>query len=666
MSAGSSRRKPWPWDVMIGTIGVMLKPTADGLLVGRKTETLERVVTTDYGYGSLPPFLERTYAIKRIQGVGEKIQTTAVLGRRWRYGINLDNVGGLTIKGPDVTSVLPSVTGEIRGFVEALHGGVMTLFGLAGRYVLRRSDDTGAGWGASRDFGVGQITRQAARFMDSSGSPVDGLYVALESKEFWRYDGTAWAQMGTSATIPASAIAVLNEELWRGYDNRVQKLNTGSDPSVATSYAGAILVGDASSSITWLAVVRDQLFIFKDDGSIYTINGTGASVPLFPALGTSASTTHGRNAAGWLDSLWARRGDGLIRLDSGTVVGLTPVGPELLLENDSEVRGVPVAFVGHQTWHGYLGVHNPSNGNSYLWKFGTWLNPDDDNSAEFRFSPDWNGALVRWTGKRVTAMGVSSIPGVNERLYVGFADGTIDWLVLPYGTPNPLADSACRFTTTVSDAYWPLHHAMFQADAKSFRGFSAFGPTLNATSYVTQEYRTDPSAAYTAVGTSFQANGQRVDLTDGTSGMVLDTVTHLVNTVNTATPVLEGMALHENVRPALKLTYSMVIDARGYIPKRDGSADRRTADQLRSAVKVAAQTAGAPAFTLPDESVKALQVFDYAEHLKPNRQRSGMAWEIPISAVEFKTNETYGTIDRLLAYQVNDLSGYSIEQMGTL
>src|SRR4029450_6725474 len=127
----------------------------------------------------------------------------------------------------------------------------------------------------------------------------------------------------------------------------------------------------------------------------------------------------------------------------------------------------------------------------------------------------------------------------------------------PPATPAPAADVACRFQS-VGQLYWPLHDAVFGADKKAFHGDTALGPALSAGQSARQYWRTDPAVAYAALTPDLTANGQRLELPDLTTGaardaatgLQLDTHTELRTTDATLSPVLEGVALHEAVRPA--------------------------------------------------------------------------------------------------------------------
>lgn len=658
MPSVSSRRAPFPHWAIIAGVGVMLAPQEGGVLVGRKVQSLEGVAPSDYEYGSLPPYLETTFSFRRlVLGMGEKVQTSRASSRRYRHAINVDcSIGGMPRKGPAFVSITPASTGEIRDFVEALHSSANTLFALAGRYVLRRAGDAAVDWGVSRDLGVGRTAWQAVRFKDAGGSPVDALYVGADNNDFWQYNGSTntWTQLST--TIAAKCLAVLDDELWRGYANKVIKCT--SDPAVLANWSGEITVGDASSSITWMDVAGNQLFIYKDDGSVYTVNTSGTATALDPGVQLTPSSNNGRASESWYGRLWSQLGDGFWSITPGDVAVFSPIGPERMLENDSEVRGKIQCAAGHQAYFLYEGLYNAANGHSYLLKYGTWLPPEQGEDTAYDFAEVHHGALKKWSSKQVTAMRVSGIPGTNERLYCGFSDGSVEWCVLPKGTPDPMADSACSRTSETAELYWPIHHMMFQADTKAFRGWSAFGPSLSGTNYVQQEYRTDLAAGYTALGTNFTSSGQRVDPAVTVSGKQIDCKTILVGDV-----VLEGMALHEQVRPALKLDYTFLVDARSNVALRNGATERRSPDQIRQAVKDAVDAAASVTVVLPDEESKDLSFVDYQEMMLPDPRRYGQEWGLLVRGVEYRTNTRYGTYARLETMTYGQMEAFTYGQL---
>lgn len=652
----TSRRRPYPWDLVIAGTGVILKPSEEGLMVGKKLQTLANVAPVTYDYSSQPVYAERTYPFRRlVGGYGERVQQTT-LPTRYRYAINADlSVGAMAIKGPLVHTVTPSSSGSVEWFADALHGASLATFAGAGRYVLRRSSDVPAGWVVSRDFGVGRTVTKAVRFQSAGIGMVDSLYVVLDNGELWRYNGSAWV----TGAQTASTIAALREEFWiSDTPNTVRKCV--ADPLLGASYGAAIVVGSADSAITNLEVLGNTLFVFKTDG-IYTVNANTTTNTLFADLRQQRLSTNGLRARSWLGRLWFGYGDGYYFLKEDG--GLTPAGPGLLLENDTEVRGNVVGFEGHASWFGYYALYNPDNEASYLIKHGTWMNPEERETAEYRFEEVPNGAIVKWAGKRITSIRQSSVVAGNTRLYFGFADGSIDWILLPTGSPNPSDEgSGCEFTDQESYIYWPLHHAMFQADAKSYRGFSVFGPEIDDDNHVRVQYRTGnvesyntPGGAWTDVGVPFVYSGQRHNLPVSTQGFVIE-VRHQLVSLTAGTPVVEGVALHEAVRPSLLLEYTWTVNARRYLARRDGVVDRRSPTQIREVCRAAAASIGAVDIVLPEQITQSVSIVDYSEALAPVTKRFGVEWDIAMKGVEFQTLTSYGTWDRVGAYTWDDIA----------
>lgn len=671
---GISQEKPWPYALELGEppVGVMVRMGDAGELAGRKAETLERVVPTEQEYSSLPVFVERPFSFDRLTGgMGERSQSSWV-SKRYKYALGVDcSIGGMPFKAPLFHAVTPTTTGPIRGFVQAVHGGALTRFVLAGQYVLRRTGDTAADFPVSRNWGTGVVVNQAVRFKFAGGSPVDGLYVAASDGSLYEYDGAAWTAASLPAGFTTEYVERVGDELRAGAGNVVRVVT--ADPKVALNWGGPITVGDASSRLTYIKQVADQTLYFKTNG-VYSVSVDGAGVvtdnDLFPELRPMRAGTNGQNAHPFRDALWFRFGDGFYRATLGDTAALEQVGPERLLENDSEVRGLPICSASHAGFL-YLGLYNSSTGASYLLKFGTWIEPTEAATGA-QFAEVWHGALAKWPGKQVSAMAVETLPGPNDRLTVGFEDGSIEWCVLPRGTPNPTADPLCEYAAGAGELYWPDHHATFQAEDKAFRGIAAVGPKIDADNYLTHEYRLTPGGAWRTLGTEtvegsrFDQSGERINFPDGTSGKMLYQVTKLRSSSTASTPIVEAVVLYEAVRPLVKLQYSPVIMARNYLARLDGAVDYRTAEQIRQAVKDAANTPGAVTFRLPDHGAVALTVIDYAEHQLNRPDRFGLGWDIAIEAVEFQTVTVYGTILRLRGFTIGDLAPYTLETLSTI
>lgn len=677
-NTGQSRRRPWPYDCYIGTQRVMLVPDDDGNLIGRKTRTLDQSAPTTFEYGSADPFKERTFLwTKLFSGLGQAVApTTGETPRRYNYAVNADcSIDGYWMKGPNFEQHVETVdatAGEVRQLVVALHGGAETVFAVCENGVWRRTAD--GAWTPSLTSGTapalpaGQYPQQAVRFKAKGTPSIDALYLGTATGNIWQYTGATWVQ-AAAAQGPGTGsdngecryINKVGDELWVAGDHWVVKVE--EDPLDRTKYAGVIYIGDQTTKITWLAALANTLIICKEDG-IYTVSTDGVDQELFPTLRGRHDPANGRNAAAWIDQLWVPFGGTSYRLDAqGTLV---PDGLEQLLENTTEVKGQMVAGAGHNTWFFYEVYYN-GVGSSFLVKHGSWVDDGTGRNVQFLNSAH-HGALAQWS-KRATACHVLAglHPSGNDRLYVGFADGTVEWCVLPKDGPNPIADGACEFTQADSYVYLPTHHSNFQADNKLYRGISTFGPHLTNTEWVELEYRldvTNASASWiplVATDAIFSFPGQRKDfpVASPVFGRAIQFRVKLAKNPDVVasplsqSPVIDGIAVHEQIRPAISLEYTLHIDASSVAVKHNGARFRQRGAAIREALLNRVAAAGPTAFVLPDGSEQEMTIVDYQEGWTPKKKRFDLEYVISIMAIQLATltqsqlssGVTYGTLE---------------------
>ncbi len=503
----------------------------------------------------------------------------------------------------------------------------------------------------------------------------DYLYLGSTASNLIVYDGSAWQEAEAWGGPPealAEYVTVLDNELWVLWGNKLSKAE--ANPLERDNWSGSILL--AGEDGTYLATVGTTLYAFKRDG-VFTVNEDGSSQNILPQIRNVQIADNGQQASVWLDSLWAPVGNAFYRIKAdGT---FTPVGTEQLLENASEVRGRIVASVGHNTWHNYELLFNPANGSSYLGKWGAWVeqasDSNDAGSPGSRFRQSHHFAIKKWAGKQATCCAIitaADLGETNDRLYVGFSDGTVEWCVLPRYNPNPITDVSCEFTGETGYLVYPSHHAGFAADTKNFRGWSVFGPQLSNLLSAGISYRLDPATAFTALSNAdgdpvvFSADGQRFNVPNAT--LVGKTVEFRLElhrseaaSVNT-TPLVYGVAIHEQLRPAFVLEWLMNVDARTAVARHDGTSERRSPDQIREALRVACAAFTPTTVILPDGSSEEMGYLDYREELKSYDHRYGLSFDIGVRAMQYRTLSTvaqaYGlSYQTLEAYDYQELEG---------
>ncbi|MDE3073829.1 MAG: hypothetical protein KGJ86_00235 [Chloroflexota bacterium] len=693
-----SRRRPWPWDMILGSLGIRLRPDPQsGRMVSSRPRPLDSVVPTDYDYSSYAPYMEKAYPFRWLfGGAGCAIQLPTK-ATRYLDCINVDCSCGWAFKGPFFNINKPTNTGPVSGFVEAIGSdGKLHFMAICGQYVNQLNTDES--WTTLKDLGAGAVIHQVDRFRDQSTTPVDALYVGWQDssgapQHFWQYIGSA--NTWTQGPYPAFGFVRLREELWRYWNTYLSKCSTdpmaGTDngTGVGGNWAGAIDVGEGYGQTNWGCTTTNMLFIFTELG-VHSLDPTASpslDKDLFPGVTWSPKLSNGVNAQHWANAIWVPISGGFYRMTLGTFgrEEIQLVGPERFVMNNSEVKGPVVASAGHETWFNYIAQYDPISGNSYLSKLGSWVPPEFSGEPDVVFTTAYHGAIKRWVGKQVTSMGITSYNNENDRLFVGFQDGDVQWCLLPRGNPNPTTDPNCQFNTDDGWVDWPLHTALTPTEFKDWRAFTVTGPHLDTDNTVWMEYAGDGlrsdaenymsldgqsysyldtltysqieaiAGNYLQLQDSFTYSGQRQELPTGVVGKAMKVREHLYNAAKTDTPIVETVALHEQLRPDFILEHAIVIDANTPVADKQGGVSPLDADRIRDLVHQYASVPGVVPAVMPDGSAVDVDVTDFpGEQLMAWEQSSGDQYLIPLKLREFKSNSpltgTYARLESGLRY----------------
>lgn len=703
-----SKRRPWPYDAYLGTVKIMLEPDQDGNLISENSKTLDETAPIDYTYSSANPYKERTTEFQKLYGgFGQAIAPDGI-PRRYYYAEKADlSVDGLWMKGPAFEQHLETVAagaGEVRQLIQMFRGGVLTLFAVCLNGVYYQAPGTGT-WVASLTAGTapalpgGVTLQQASRFKYRGVGSIDALYVTASSGNLWRFDGTVWAVCAAGAGPPdyatgtgqARYIERVGDELWVAGDYGVSKAQ--DDPTARAMWSAVIYVGDQHAKITWLRQVDDTLFIFKEDG-VYTIDTAGLDHELFPTLRNKNDLRNGRNAAVWLDRVWFTYGNQTFTLTSNG--SLKADGLEQMLENTSPVRGKWVAGAGHNTWFFYEVYYDEITDDSFLVKHGSWIEEPTTQSTPgvAQFAEAHHGALYNFEKRATCCHVVAGWDSTgNDRLYIGFVDGTVQWVRLPRHTPNPSTDVSCEFTTLDAYVYLPLHHSQFRADNKLWHAMTAFGPRvgrsgplLTDTEWIEIEYRTDvsnPDAAWTKVDPAnpkYTRPGERKNLTedevlDPVFGRQVQIRVHLIKDPSLSasplqfSPVIEGIAVHESIRPAFSREFIFVARIGSFLPRRDGTVDRRRGAQVLDEVMKNCATVGPIYVVLPTGTIERMTVISYQDTASSRQKRRDFSWSVKIQAIQLRTitegavQSTSPIVTGLTYYTMETFSLFELESI---
>ena len=689
-----SKRRPFPYDLYLGDVRCLLEPQMDGNMVSQKTKTLDATAPVDYTYSSANPYKERAFEWQELYGgLG---QGTAPPGgqipRRYAFGTNVDmSIDGLWMLGPKFETHVETINvaaGEVRQLVWAMHGGTLTLFAVCQNGVYRRVSD--GSWTvslSSATLGAGVFPQQAVRFKHRGVTPVDALYLGTSAANLWKYDGTTWslaaaaAGPGTGAVQgEARFIERVNDELWVAGDYWVVKVT--DDPMVRANYSAVIYIGDQTAKITWLRQLGDTLVIFKEDG-VYTVDTSGLDHELFPTLRGKNNSANGKNAAVWINRVWFTYGDQTFTMDESAV--LKPDGMEQMLENTSDLQGQWVAGAGHNTWFFYELLYNQDNDTTYLIKHGTWVEENSNQATPgvAQFAEAHHGALYEWDKKATCAEIVAGIHATgNDRLYVGFLDGTVQWCVLPQNSPNPAEDTNCEFTSLDGYVYLPDHHAGFRADNKLWQAITAMGPRLTNTEWLEVEYRLDVTndlAEWTLVSPDqpkFTLPSQRLaftedEVTDPVSGKLIQFRVKLRKDPDLGaspanlSPITEGIVVHESIRPAFSREFTFSIKAGSFLPLHNGRVDRRRGYKIRDDILQRCAQTGPVNVTMPTGETEALTIIDYKDSAASWAKRRDHEWLISVQGIQLGVlSDTTQIISSGLTYRT--LEGYTLGQLESI
>jgi len=623
-----AKRSPWPYHVVISGTGFLIGSQQAGqpALVSVETASINQVAPPDYSYAGANPTNDREEPFQQMTlGFGLSVQ------EKWddqRY--SAANAVDLSVwpwmLGPEINTVTPAGVDTTHGINKFFELGNV-LYAANGTVVLKKAAGTTDTWSVAHTFA--QPILDVCVFT-SNYDGVQRAFFALAGGVVaaWTSDGTTYTAM---ATFTALAFTVVGKEFWWADDiNRLRKLDTNADPTNEANYTSLIFrTGDRSAQINALLVTGGgTLVVAKTDG-LYTLDAAGNDRELFPFLRYADLPDNGKRWGTFENGLYVAYGNSLGRIDPD--LSWTSVGPDDLSSNVTGMSGGVTAFAGVETMFAYAGLLDKDTNTGYLFKFGAWVAMGvrgprqstlvtalgSQGTGEPVHIDAWHGSVsIPFVGKAIQHLFVSQI-GIaagHTRTYIGFSDGSIGWMLNPC-TPNPAGCSAYRYFVGDGWVDLPTWHAGYHASQKSLRHFSVTGPKLDASDYVTLEYKLNPtpSTPFTALAHTFNTPVyDRFKFPINASCTLAALRVHLHNTVATSSPLVSGVSLGHALRPQRIMEFQADILCADGLVRRDGVPIRMGRKQIQKLIEAAVDTPGAVNVTLPDETQQQLMFTEYS------------------------------------------------------
>ena len=645
-----AKRSPYPYHVIISGVGFMIGAPQPGqpALVSTATQSISQVAPPDFSYAGANPLNDREDPYQQMTlGMGLSLQEKAD-DQRYNAANAVDLSVWPWMMGPEINTYLPAGVNATYGITKFFEI-ITDVYCVNGPNVYKKAAGADT-WSIVHTFAAPIID---VCVFTSQFDGVQRAFFALQGNNVAGYtDGVTWSNM---ATFTALAFTVIGKEFWWADSiNRLRKLDTGADPTNEANYTSLIFhVGDLGSVITSLLVTSGgTLIVAKTDG-MYTLDASGQDKELFPFLRYADTPNNGRAWGTFENGLYVAYNNSLGRVDAD--LSWTSVGPDDLASNSAGISGAVTAFAGVETMFAYAGLLDRDTNTSYLCKFGAWValgvrGPrqstlvtalGSQGTGEPVHVDAWHGSVsIPFVGRAIQGLFVSSVgtsvPN-HSRTYVGFSDGTIGWILNPC-TPNPAGCEHYRYFVGDGWVDMPTWHGGYHASVKSLRHFSVTGPKLDASNYVTLEYKLDPTAStpFTALAHTFnQGVYDRVKFPIDVACTLAAYRVHLHNTVATSSPLVGAASIGHALRPQRIMEFSAAILCADGLARRDGVPIRMGRTQIQKLIEAAVDEPGAVNVTLPDETTQQLMFTDYS--MEQSFDEIGRQWRgsLKVKAVQW-------------------------------
>jgi len=314
---------------------------------------------------------------------------------------------------------------------------------------------------------------------------------------------------------------------------------------------------------------------------------------------------------------------------------------ERLIENSSPVQGRIVALAPWGPWHLWWAIYDERaevGGTTFVGKYGAWLNPSQAKDPASQTVPVMHGALESWPGRRATWMqhSLAGEPSGNGRLYLGFADGGLCWTILPAQGPFSPNDPYCQFRSSGSTVL-SRHNAGFQADNKTFFDVTAFGTALSNHQRVRFDYQLANDTEWRPLPGDVSTNGEPLVFPPGATDKWIQLRVTLETDDPGDTPILEGIALGEQVHPSSIEEIAFTAHVGPRLVRRDGHVTRISAKELHDLLRKLEAKGDDVKVLLPDGEEQRAAITDFADRYLAGATTDGPRHDLSLTLLTFKT-----------------------------
>tara|TARA_Y100000310_G_scaffold336187_1_gene420079 strand:+ start:8869 stop:10839 length:1971 start_codon:yes stop_codon:yes gene_type:complete len=565
----------WPWDIILAGTPMMLDREPNGRKAWRVSGQSHVPARLDTGdlqgvYGS--PELEVPWHIGDLSGgYGLSHQIEGIVGR-YAYASNFDaRIPKRWLPGPAVTThTMSGTAGTGRAMATMNVNGTETLFAGTGDQVWSTTD--GSTWALAKDFNDGSTILSMVVYEGSQGEPF--LFVGVDAgNNYWTYSNTdGWTN---DADDEGCFFAVEGTRLWKAYrDSGVWKVRNSTTGGEAASWNAAITVGDAAYAVTEMFYYQDRIYVVKED-SMLELNddSDGFTQELWPTNQADTNSVNGIGYGEFVNRAYIPIDGALYEYRVvGTDQQLMAMGPNLLTQNASDVRGDTTAACGDRDHWLYTVIQN-EDGNSFLmaWDIVTGA---------------WHGSLADLGAVTVRKMIVTDkvYADGNPRLLI-YADNDILSIILERTGRDRSRDGNCTFATT-GHLYFPVFYGRLPFINKAFLAATSLGEDLSSSAYGLLYYRTSVVGSWASIGTNWDTDPpDRVDFpSSGNKSRYMD-FRLTVTSPSTSPPVFRDMTVFYQLRPDFKRRMRLRPLLKTQVNRNDSNPDEgATFDSLRTAV----------------------------------------------------------------------------------